>query len=159
MNFTDVFVRRMVGNFRQRESVEFEPPGHFHAVSVREAGIARHPIAGRDEADGNQRRGETTHGFFHSGALELFDPRRTKMTLNPASPHFVRRHVGAAGQVFQGLVREPGRVGGRESAEDFGRKARVLGAVAGALPGLGGEGRALGQLGLKAARSVPQIGE
>ena len=57
MNLADVFVRRMAGDFGQRQFVEFEPRGQFHAVAVRDAGKARHRITGGDHGNCSHWRG------------------------------------------------------------------------------------------------------
>ncbi len=82
-----------------------------------------------------------------------------KMTLNPAAPDFVSGHIGVGGKIFERLIRESRGIGSRESAKDFCGEAGVIGQVVRALPGFGGEGRALGELRLEGAGPVAQFAE
>ena len=71
------------------------------------------------------------------------------MILNPATPDFVRGQIGVGGKIFERLVTQAGRIQGGHAAKHTRRKVGVIRQVPRALPGLGGEGRALGKLRLE----------
>ena len=79
------------------------------------------------------------------------------MFLDALPPDFVGRFGGVGGQIFQRGIRDVRGVRSGRIAEYFHRESGVIGQVARPLPGLGREGRALGELRLKRAGALAEF--
>jgi hypothetical protein len=97
-------------------------------------------------------RAAHTNGIFNPATLQLV----RDLT---AAPDFIGGHIGVGGKIFERLLGEPRGIGSRKSAKNRCGEAGVIGQVARALPGSGGEGRALGELRLRSAGPFTKFAE